>query len=174
MRHAYKVETLEDSDIPTTTLVELPPRTRRLPSARRTELAETVRPPVMSMRAAPGEEHRRASPRRMLSARMSLRTEAMAHYGWTLNVSDGGLRVLVEDSVIEHGSETTVEVREDACSWQRKARVVWVQREPGGCIAGLQFLQATSIFGSGPANDTQGVDILSDSEPIYSSKFSFG
>jgi hypothetical protein len=194
MRYAYRLETLEAEDIPIHTLVALPPRVRRPPPIPRAPLPSTVRPPARAGAAASGERpavkaerpaeerarpqegagvHRRASPRRPLSARMTLWSMRESHGGWTLNVSDGGLRVLVEDAVVERGSEMTVEVREDACAWQRKAKVVWVQHEPGGCVAGLQFLQATSILGHAPANDGPD-DILKDNGPIYSSKFAVG
>ena len=174
MRYAYKVETMGPEDIPIHTLVKLPPRTPRTPVAR---------PPVVTVpevvgtrasRPSAAESYRRKSPRRPLSAKMSLWTREVSHVGWTLNVSDGGVRVLVEDAVVDAGAEMTVEVREDGCSWQRRARVVWVKRELGGCFAGLQFVKATSILGVGPANDDSSEDILTDSSPIYSSKFSFG
>lgn len=119
-------------------------------------------------------QHRRASPRRALSARLSLHLPHGELAGWTLNVSDGGLRAIVEDAVVDTRMDVTLEVREDSCSWRRRASVVWVRREPGGCVIGLAFAERSTIFGAPPANDTSGGDILSDNEPIYSSRFSFG
>ncbi len=186
MRYAYRLETLEAEDIPIHTLVALPQRARRPAPLPRVPLPDTVRPPAQT--EAPGsgerpavkgpersirESHRRVSPRRPLSARMTIWSLHESHGGWTLNVSDGGLRVLVEDAVVTRGLEMTVEVREDACAWQRKAKVVWVQEEQGGCVLGLKFLQATSILGHAPANDGPD-DILKDSGPIYSSRFAVG
>jgi hypothetical protein len=54
---------------------------------------------------------------------------------WTLNVSRGGLRVVVEDSVIVGG---TYEVRLGE-SEPRPAKVVWIREEADGQIAGLKY-----------------------------------
>jgi hypothetical protein len=62
-------------------------------------------------------------------------TEVM---GWTLNVSRGGVRIIVEDAV-ELGKEYRVMVGDGSAS-PRPGRVVWVQDEADGQIAGVQFL----------------------------------
>lgn len=58
--------------------------------------------------------------------------------GWTLNVSRGGLRVVVEDRV-ELGDEFDILVADEAT--RRRGRVVWVQDEPDGAIVGISFLE---------------------------------
>jgi hypothetical protein len=55
---------------------------------------------------------------------------------WTLNVSRGGCRVIVEESVTI-GVDYAVQIGEGEF---RPARVVWVRDEADGQIAGLQFL----------------------------------
>lgn len=60
--------------------------------------------------------------------------------GWALNLSRGGVRIVVEDP-IEANAEYTVVLGEDE-SHPRPCRVAWLQEEAGGQIAGLQFLDA--------------------------------
>ena len=55
---------------------------------------------------------------------------------WTLNVSRGGLRVVLERPV-NVGFDYRVAIGD---SDERLARVVWVRDEADGQIAGLQFL----------------------------------
>lgn len=54
---------------------------------------------------------------------------------WTLNVSRGGLRLVVEDTV-HVGGKYNVAVGDQS---PRPAKVVWVREEADGQIAGLQF-----------------------------------
>jgi hypothetical protein len=56
--------------------------------------------------------------------------------GWTLNVSRGGVRVVLEEPVVA-GVDYQVAIGD---SKARPARVVWVRDEADGQIAGLQFL----------------------------------
>lgn len=58
--------------------------------------------------------------------------------GWALNLSRGGVRIVVEDP-IELNAEYTVVLGDDEQN-PRPARVAWIQDEAGGQIAGLQFL----------------------------------
>jgi hypothetical protein len=58
--------------------------------------------------------------------------------GWTLNLSRGGVRIVVEDS-IELNAEYTVILGDDENN-PRPVRVAWIREEAGGQIAGLQFL----------------------------------
>jgi hypothetical protein len=75
--------------------------------------------------------------------------------GWALNVSRGGLRVILEESV-ELGAEFEITMSigdgpgqpspgAEASGAGSKAaptlvaRVVWVQEEPDGVVAGLEF-----------------------------------
>jgi hypothetical protein len=55
---------------------------------------------------------------------------------WTLNVSRGGLRVVLEEPVTL-GGEYQVIIGEGAA---RPVRVVWLREEADGQIAGMQFL----------------------------------
>jgi hypothetical protein len=66
-----------------------------------------------------------------------MRAGASEVSGWTLNLSRGGVRVIVEDQV-ELGKE--YEVLMGDSDTPRPGRVVWVQDEADGQIAGVQFL----------------------------------
>ena len=70
------------------------------------------------------------------------------YIGWTLNLSRGGLRIVVEDP-IELNTEYTVVLGEDEQD-PRPVRVAWIQDEAGGQIAGLQFLD---VDGTIPPQD---------------------
>jgi hypothetical protein len=62
--------------------------------------------------------------------------------GWALNVSRGGVRVILEEKV-ELGSEFEVEVGEGSGpATSQVGRIVWVQEEPDGVIAGVAFRNA--------------------------------
>jgi hypothetical protein len=59
--------------------------------------------------------------------------------GWALNISRGGIRVILEERVeLGEEYELTVGTEEDS-PLTRPARVVWVQEEPDGFIVGLEF-----------------------------------
>jgi hypothetical protein len=64
--------------------------------------------------------------------------------GWALNVSRGGIRVILEDQALaeklELGSEfdVTLTTGADPAS-SCKGRLVWVQKEPDGIVCGLQI-----------------------------------
>ncbi len=83
--------------------------------------------------------------RREATDRVTLRTPGFETQGWTLNVSRGGMRAIVEEPVksgveyelIVGGAETT----------SRQVSVVWVQDEADGQIVGLRFLD---VVGSMP------------------------
>lgn len=66
---------------------------------------------------------------------MRLPTRDVQQAGWTLNVSRGGVRLVVEESVIV-GETYLVAVGEEAA---RPAAVVWTREEADGQIAGLRF-----------------------------------
>ena len=60
--------------------------------------------------------------------------------GWALNISRGGVRAILEESV-ELGEEYEVTVGEEgAGGLTRRGRVVWVQDEPDGVIVGFEFI----------------------------------
>jgi hypothetical protein len=76
---------------------------------------------------------RRGDPRREVASRVTLKTSSGAVLdGWALNVSRGGVRVILEDKV-ELGAEFEVTMA------PRTGRVVWVQEEPDGVVAGIEF-----------------------------------
>lgn len=84
---------------------------------------------------------RRGGPRRELTERVHLLgTNLKTREGWALNVSRGGVRVILEERV-ELGEEYEVTIGiEEASSLNRQARVVWLQEEPDGFIVGMEFL----------------------------------
>ncbi len=64
--------------------------------------------------------------------------------GWALNVSRGGVRAILEERV-ELGEEYEVTIGDGSESpLARRGRVVWVQEEPDGCIAGFEFIYPTT------------------------------
>lgn len=77
--------------------------------------------------------------RRASTERVRLRREQFQTAGWTLNISRGGARLVVEEAV-ELGAEYEVEIGEQPES--RGVRIVWVQDEADGQIVGIQFLDA--------------------------------
>jgi hypothetical protein len=89
---------------------------------------------------------RRAGARHEVSVRVTLApmTGAVGHSleGWALNVSRGGVRVILEEKV-ELGSEFEVQVGEgEGPATTQPGRIVWVQEEPDGVIAGIAFRNA--------------------------------
>ncbi len=120
------------------------------------QLAERARAhdnlPIVSRRSPPSSEvhaQRRATggARREAAERITLRTPDFEAHGWTLNVSRGGMRVIVEESVTS-GVEYDLSVGEAPDS--RKVVVVWVQNEADGQIVGVRFLDGD---GSIPPQD---------------------
>jgi hypothetical protein len=78
-----------------------------------------------------------------VSARVSLRSAAGAVFeGWALNVGRGGVRVILEEK-IEVGAEFEVTlsggVDPSPSPATRLGRIVWVQEEPDGVVAGIEF-----------------------------------
>jgi hypothetical protein len=81
-----------------------------------------------------------------VSARVSLVGESGAILeGWALNVSRGGVRVILEEKV-EPGARFEVRLagvagaqNADPKVEPRTGRVVWVQEEPDGVVAGIEF-----------------------------------
>ncbi len=83
--------------------------------------------------------------RREATERVTLRGPDFETQGWTLNVSRGGMRAIVEEPVkagVEY--ELLVGGAEDSA---RKVAVVWVQDEADGQIVGVRFLD---VAGSVP------------------------
>ena len=77
--------------------------------------------------------------------------------GWALNVSRGGVRIIIEEPV-DLGEEYQVTVGDDdSRQLNRRARVVWVQEERDGFVVGLEFLYTSGEHPSvvPPPNDVQ-------------------
>jgi hypothetical protein len=71
---------------------------------------------------------------------VTLRRGDQEFLGWALNVSRGGLRIVLEASIEKQGDYLCV-LGEDVAH-PRPVRVAWVKDEAGGQIVGLQFLDA--------------------------------
>ena len=80
---------------------------------------------------------RRTSARREASDCVVLRGPGYEETAWTLNVSAGGMRLIVEEPV-KVGVELDVEPRSEPAS---RVRVVWTQDESDGQIIGVQFIE---------------------------------
>ena len=86
--------------------------------------------------------------RREATERVTLRGPGFETHGWTLNVSRGGMRAIVEEPVksgVEY--ELLVGGEEDSA---RKVAVVWVQDEADGQIVGVRFLDVAGSVPPGP------------------------
>jgi hypothetical protein len=96
-------------------------------------VGETKNPPS----GEPHSQRRSSGGARVESSdRVVIRAEALETTGWTLNVSRGGIRAVVEDPL---DSDTEYEVTVgDAPA--RRARIAWSRVEADGQIVGLRFL----------------------------------
>jgi hypothetical protein len=83
---------------------------------------------------------RRGAARHDVSSRVSLKAKSgVVLEGWALNVSRGGVRVILEEKVELGGEfEVTLSTGEDPAA-PLIGRVVWVQEEPDGVVAGIEF-----------------------------------
>jgi hypothetical protein len=70
------------------------------------------------------------------SDRVVIRAGALETSGWTLNVSRGGIRAVVEDA-LDPNAEYEVAVGD---ALPRRARIAWSRVEADGQIVGLRFL----------------------------------
>ncbi len=86
-----------------------------------------------------GTRRQEGGARREASERVTLTSEGFEATGWTLNLSRGGVRIIVEDDV-PVGNEYQITIGDDETT-KRRGRVVWVQEEADGRIAGIQFLR---------------------------------
>jgi hypothetical protein len=88
---------------------------------------------------------RRASggPRHAASEQVTLRRDERVVQGWTLNVSRGGARLVVEDPVAVGDNWDLVT---DGADKPRAIRVVWVRDEAGGQIIGVQYLDSSGTI----------------------------
>lgn len=94
------------------------------------------------MPAGPDDVHatRRGGARHDVTARVSLKKpDGAVLEGWALNISRGGIRVILEDK-LDLGTELEVTMNsgEEPTS-PVMGRVVWVQEEPDGVVAGIEF-----------------------------------
>jgi hypothetical protein len=89
---------------------------------------------------------RRGGARHEVSSRVTLKAKSgkagepgQLLEGWALNVSRGGIRVILEEKV-ELGAEfeVTLSTGEDKGT-ALIGRIVWVQEEPDGVVAGIEF-----------------------------------
>ena len=100
---------------------------------------------------SPGVSQRRnlGGARREATERVVIQSAGFETEAWTLNVSRGGLRVVLEEPVIV-GSDYQVVI---GVNMPRPARVVWVRDESDGQIAGLQFLdvEGAEVPGGAPS-----------------------
>jgi hypothetical protein len=92
-----------------------------------------------------GEVHatRRCGARLEVTARATLRSvSGKVLEGWALNVSRGGVRVILEEKV-DPGAEFEVTLSGGIDVAGRPGpqvgRIVWVQEEPDGVVAGIEF-----------------------------------
>lgn len=88
--------------------------------------------------------------RREASERVTLRAPGFEASGWTLNLSRGGVRIIVEDPIVVGEDYDVLFGDEETPS--KRGRVVWLQQEADGQIAGLQFLlpDGTPMGGTPP------------------------
>jgi hypothetical protein len=60
-------------------------------------------------------------------------------HGWALNVSRGGVRVILEEHVPLGGEYDVTVTDANGVSGPHDGRIVWVQDEPDGVVAGIEF-----------------------------------
>lgn len=88
--------------------------------------------------------------RREASERVLVRAGAFETHGWTLNVSRGGVRAIVEDP-LSQGVEYQLIVGDEESAVARRTTVAWLQDEADGQIVGLKYLDVED--GSEPPKD---------------------
>jgi len=79
---------------------------------------------------------RRGGARREVTERVLLRRGDTKLDGWALNVSRGGVRLILEDPV-ELGDVFGVVLGDDP--FERPGKVVWLQEEPDGVVCGIAY-----------------------------------
>jgi hypothetical protein len=97
---------------------------------------------------------RRGGARVDASARVSLKgTSGEVLEGWALNVSRGGVRVILEERV-ELGAEFEVTlIPATEIPTPGAGRIVWVQEEPDGVVAGIEFCSPSISDDANEANE---------------------
>jgi hypothetical protein len=92
------------------------------------------------MRALLGSHEMRREVRREVSERVTLAGDTGGYEGWTLNVSRGGVRLIVETEVALGDEFDVIVGALDASPLTRRGRVVWLQEETDGFIVGVAFI----------------------------------
>lgn len=119
---------------------------------------DTPDPPAPGVPGAPGlnkvpsgvHAMRRGGARREVTERVRLKGEdGQVLEGWALNVSRGGLRLILEEK-ISLGQKFDIEVGAEGDSLNRQGRIVWVQEEPDGVIVGIEFSSLSGTHKSVP------------------------
>jgi hypothetical protein len=84
---------------------------------------------------------RRGGARHDVTARVTLTAQSgQVLEGWALNVSKGGIRVILEDKVdLGAEFEITMSAGDAPRADPLVGRIVWVQEEPDGVVAGIEF-----------------------------------
>lgn len=99
---------------------------------------------------------RRGGARHELTSRVVLKSAAGEMLeGWALNVSRGGVRVILEEKVAL-GSEFEVTLpgaNEPPTPYV--GRIVWVQEEPDGVVCGIEFRGVSGTHGSVPPREEE-------------------
>jgi len=84
-----------------------------------------------------GRARREAGARREVNETVVFHRDGESIDGWSLNISRGGLRAILDESV-EVGDEFEMAFGDD--EQRRPVRVVWAREEKGGAIVGVAFL----------------------------------
>jgi hypothetical protein len=110
----------------------------------RRQLTAPPAPSLATSQGAPDSEGthamRRGGARSGVTARVRLQGEERAYEGWALNVSRGGVRLILEEQV-QVGEEYGVTVGDvESSPLVRRGRVVWLQQEADGVVVGLEFI----------------------------------
>lgn len=95
-------------------------------------------PGLVSLFLTVSQRRNTGGPRHEASERVTLRGAGRELVGWTLNVSRGGVRVVLEDAV-QVGDAFDISIGEEGPR-PRAGRVVWVRNAADGQIVGLQFV----------------------------------
>lgn len=80
--------------------------------------------------------------------------------GWAINMSRSGIRAILEERILA-GVDYAVTVGEDGTTQlTRRARVVWLQEEHDGFVAGLEFSSQSGL------QKAASPDVKSDDEEV--------
>ena len=73
--------------------------------------------------------------------------------GWAINMSRSGIRAILEERILA-GVDYAVTVGEDGTTQlTRRARVVWLQEEHDGFVAGLEFSSQSGLHKAAAPHD---------------------